>query len=404
MLALLPGCSSCDSIPAGAVTNCQSTQILPASVQTDILFVIDDSGSMNPNQANLASNLDAFIATLAASPVKNDFRIGVTNSSIDGYTVNGITPTSYPANTPSAGDPYPAGALVAVKTDSSGNPIVGAFIYDKTLYASTGGWGGNRILDKASPTLVADFKANVRVGISGSGKEQPLRAARLALTDRLADANKGFLRDGARLAIIILSDDDDCSDSAAPFANSETDCHSNQQLLDPIGDFKAFVQGPIGGEIRDVAMGVIAGLDPTTLGPSCGDASLCSDSACGTAEGPGNRYLQLAAALAPTPLPLGSICDTSFHDTLVRFAASLTPSSVPLAQVPADWRMLAVQLTKSGGAVVPCTVGLAGASNQATVDAVYSGPQIGKPAELTFQNACKLDLGDKVDIHVVCAG
>jgi len=38
------------------------------------------------------------------------------------------------------------------------------------------------------------------------------------------------------------------------------------------------------------------------------------------------------------------------------------------------------------------------------VDAIYSDPKVGKPAELTFQNSCKLDLGDKVDIHVVCAG
>ena len=53
---------------------------------------------------------------------------------------------------------------------------------------------------------------------------------------------------------------------------------------------------------------------------------------------------------------------------------------------------------------VPCTVGLEGASNQGTVDAIYSGPKVGKPARLTFQNACHLDLGDKVDIHVVCAG
>ena len=73
-------------------------------------------------------------------------------------------------------------------------------------------------------------------------------------------------------------------------------------------------------------------------------------------------------------------------------------------QVPADWRMLAVQITKSSGTVVPCTVGLEGGSNQTSVDAIYSGPKIGKQAELTFQNACKLDLGDKVDIHVVCAG
>ena len=412
-VALLPACQSCDTVPSNALTNCQATAVLPSSVQTDVLFVVDDSGSMAANQANLASNLDAFIATLVASPVQNDFRIGVTNTSVDSYLVNGTAPTTY-ASGPSAGIPYPAGALVAVKTDTSGNPISGSFIYDKAADAATGGWGGNRILDKGSATLVADFKANVRVGTNGSGKEQPLRAARLALTDRLADANAGFLRDGARLAIIILSDDDDCSDSASPFANNENDCHTsdqpnaNPQLLDTIDDFKAFVQGPIGGELRDVALGAIAGLSPTTLQPSCGDKNICSDTlSCPSAEGPGLRYLQLSSALVPAPMTLGSICDASFHDTLVKFAQSLIPSSVPLSQVPADWRMLAVQVTRADGTKTACTVGHANDANAATVDAVYADPVVTpptRPAQLTFQNACKLDLGYKVDIHVVCAG
>ncbi|HEY5677089.1 MAG TPA: hypothetical protein VIR81_09895, partial [Myxococcales bacterium] len=91
---------SCDSVPASAVTRCQTTQVVPAAVSTDILFVVDDSGSMSEEQANLAANLDAFIDTLAASPVQNDFRIGVTNSSVEEF--NGGT--SYAAG-PSRGVP-----------------------------------------------------------------------------------------------------------------------------------------------------------------------------------------------------------------------------------------------------------------------------------------------------------
>ena len=103
-------------------------------------------------------------------------------------------------------------------------------------------------------------------------------------------------------------------------------------------------------------------------------------------------------------MQLGSICDASFRNTLVRFAALLTPSSMPLAGVPADWRMLVVTVTKSDGKVVPCTVALEGASDQSSVDAVYSGPRLGRQAQISFQNNCKLDLGDKIDVRVVCAG
>src|SRR5438128_9997732 len=85
VLAALPACTSCDTVPSDALLSCQSTQVLPSSVSTDILFVMDDSGSMAAEQQLLANNLDAFIDALVASPVQNNFRIGVTNTSIDDF-------------------------------------------------------------------------------------------------------------------------------------------------------------------------------------------------------------------------------------------------------------------------------------------------------------------------------
>src|SRR4051812_17417149 len=174
-LAALPACTSCDTVPEGALLNCQATTVVPAAVKTDILFVVDDSGSMDQEQSNLANNLDAFIDALIASPIQDDFRIGVTNTSIEEYPdpQTGVVRKTYAAG-PSKNFPFPAGALVAVQTDLGGNVIPGAFIYDAGLYPATGGWGGRRMLDKGSATLAADFKANVKVGLNGSGKEQPM--------------------------------------------------------------------------------------------------------------------------------------------------------------------------------------------------------------------------------------
>ncbi|HEX4384161.1 MAG TPA: hypothetical protein VH083_14475, partial [Myxococcales bacterium] len=90
----------------------------------------------------------------------------------------------------------------------------------------------------------------------------------------------------------------------------------------------------------------------------------------------------------------------SFRNTLTRFAASLAPSILPLAGTPADWRLLAVTVTKASGAAVSCKVDVAGN----TADAIYSDPKSGRPAQIAFQNACKLELGDKIDIRVICAG
>src|SRR5947208_2419983 len=112
VLAALPACTSCDTVPSDALLSCQATQVLPSSVSTDILFVIDDSGSMSEEQANLAANLDAFIDTLVASPVQNNFRIGITNTSIDELPdpTTVVIRKSY-AGGPSKGVPFPAGAL-----------------------------------------------------------------------------------------------------------------------------------------------------------------------------------------------------------------------------------------------------------------------------------------------------
>jgi hypothetical protein len=405
-LAILPGCA-CDTVPATALQDCQAAQVLPDKVQTDILFVIDDSGSMSVNQANLAANLGAFIDTLAASAVQNEFRIGVTTTAVEGYNATATSGQTYAAG-PASGKPYPHGAMVAIARNANGTVTAGNVIYDTTTYPMTGGWGGNRILDAGSLTLQQDFKTNALVGTSGSGREQPFRAARHALTDRLADANGGFLRPGARLAIFFVTDEDDCSGDPSTAVSSDTQCHTlavknDPALMDSVPGFAAFLLGPIGGELRDVMVGAIAGFDPVTLQPSCGSAT-CANKSCATAAEQADRFDQLLTALGDARMRVGSICDASFRDTLLRFAEQLTPSALPLQGTPADWRMLAVKLTKAGGGLVACNVALDSTPEAPAADAIYTPPAFGRPAQLTFQNACQLGLGDRIDVSIVCAG
>lgn len=409
-LAALSGCA-CDAVPAGALQSCEVGAVVPEAVQTDILFVIDDSPSMEQEQANLRDNLSAFIDALVASPVANDFRIGVVSTSIDGFTLGGTTPQAYTAG-PAADVPYPDGALVAIHQDGAGAGIAGDLIYD----AATSTWGGARVLargDGAPATLAAlarDFKANVLLGTDGSGKEQPFRAARLALSDRLADANAGFLRPGARLAIFFLTDEDDCSDSAAPQrTTSNIQCRATAQKfadppeMDRVEDFVAFLNGPIDGELREVRVAAVAGFAPSSSDPAVLVPALCS-TASGQASDEAERFAALAAAPGAPPTRLGSICSASFADTLRAFAEDLRPSSLPLAGAPADWRMLAVRLLKAGGdpAGVTCAVAEAGTAAAGAADAVYAPPGFGRPAQLTFQNACALGLGDRIDVRIVC--
>lgn len=410
-LALLPRCA-CDTVPSDAVQSCNVSQVYAGGVKTDILFVIDDSGSMADEQDNLSANLGAFIDRLATLPIQDDYQIAVTTTDVDDYGGG----TAFAVG-PETGNPFPQGALVAVTQDATGTGIRGDLVYDLATYGTTNGWGGPRILVKGAPTLIQDFKANVLVGTSGSGKEQPFRAARMALTDRILDGtNAGFLRPGARLAVIVVSDEDDCSDSPPTDATTNSACHdlvNKQTVLDAVGDYAAFLQGPIGGEARDTIVAAIVGVAPGTLDVTCSTPAVCAapppecaaPACCASAYDRADRVTWLLSAMGPRSR-LASICDASFGAALDDFATAIMSNTLPLEGTPADWRMLVASVTKAGGAKVACRIVPADAppADLAAADAIYAPPQAGHPASLTFQGNCTLAPGDLIDVSVVCAG
>lgn len=414
VLALAALAAGCDSVPSTALTSCDQTQVLPGAVKTDILFVVDDSASMDSIQALLASNFSAFASALAASPVKDDFQIGVTTTSVHRYVASGTDhyPDTFAATTAcptppyTAGTAYPRGALVSVTPVGGGGPA--------QRVQSTTGTSPPRILAATSPSLVADFTANADVGVCGSGKEQGLEAARLALQAASAGgANDGFLRPGSRLAVVIVSDSDDCSDPGEQGTSTDptnpTPAPSGVGTVSDCAPYDAqnyvdFFKGSLGGETRSVVVGAIVAVDPITLQPAA-----CTEPGGATAEHASDRYKAFADAFAPHAL-VDSVCNASFSDTLTRLAGLIAPDSVPLSGAPADWRLLAVGLDKAGAASVSCEVVPSDAPTPAdpTHFTIYTPPQQGQPATLTFPktpgNVCQLETGDQVQIHVVCAG
>jgi hypothetical protein len=128
----------------------------------DILWVIDDSGSMEDNQTALANNLSTFITNFLKFDV--DFKMAITTT--DGTKKhNGIM----------VGD---ANALTysAAKANQA--------------------------------KFISNFKSLVQVGTQGSGIEQGLKCAK-SFFDRYSSS---FLRTDANLAIVFISDEEDQSD------------------------------------------------------------------------------------------------------------------------------------------------------------------------------------------------
>lgn len=404
--ALLHGCAGCDQLPDGALTTCQQDAVFGGSVATDILFVIDDSGSMAGEQLRLRDALGSFITTLASSPISDDYQIAVTNTSVQGFLATDAT--AYTTG-PSAGTPFPAGAVIALDPLTV-NPDLDPPNFNTwgdILWSNLAGFysdpASERILLHDAPGLTLQFRRNVLVGTSGSGREQPLEAMRRALST-LAVAggpNDGFLRPGARLAVIFLADEDDCSGPTSGSVLNSTDCDNQRSspssALTPVQEYVDFLKGPIGGETRDVVVGAVVGVTCT--------GGVCTNTRCPDAftDPPADRFLELLSAFDPARTTLASICDDAFDAALDQFANAVMSQTLPLVGGVADPAMLVVSVIKPSG-VQGCTVAQVGTAAAASADAVYTPPAGGRDATLTFQNDCTLAPGDRIDINLICAG
>jgi hypothetical protein len=161
--------------------------------KVDILFVVDNSGSMGDDQEILTNNFATFIASAAANG-SSDFQIGVTSTDVE-IEYGGL-----------------AGRL-------NGNPAV---------------------LRPSTPNLIDTFAAHASLGTQGSGYELGLEAMRLALSEPLASTtNAGFHRPNAALSIIVVSDEDDSG-------GYELDGGSY-----PLANYEAFLDALKGGVLTE---------------------------------------------------------------------------------------------------------------------------------------------------------
>jgi hypothetical protein len=171
------------------------TKDLPSNPEkdVDILFVIDSSGSMVAEQQSLQANFPKFMQVLetleGGAP---NMHIGVVTPDLGQRATDG-TGTIAIGGCTGAGDD---GAL------TSATGISGRFIIDELTSSGT----RNR---NYSGTLGDAFASIAAVGTDGCGIEQHLGAAERALQNTAANA--GFLRPEAKLAIIVIADEDDCS-------------------------------------------------------------------------------------------------------------------------------------------------------------------------------------------------
>ncbi len=171
----------------------QSTALAPRKI--DILWVIDNSGSMSSSQANIASNFRSFIQKFQQ---KNyDFQIGVIPS--DAYF-------AYHYN------------------DNNRSKLRSGAKLSNTVTTNS----GYTIIDKNTPNIEATFLTNITQGTLGNGDERVFMSMHHALQNPL---NAAFKRQGSYLAVIIVSDEEDYSHY--DYQNGISSYYATTSLTDP---------------------------------------------------------------------------------------------------------------------------------------------------------------------------
>jgi len=252
--------------------------------KVDLLFVIDNSGTMLPRQQKLAASLSAFASVFMTKGF--DYHIAVVTT-----------------------DPlFDAGAF----------------------------HGSPKVLTNATPSFLTTFQNNVQVGDNGTAYERPLDAIVTSLSDSaILSTNGGFLRADAHLAVVAISDED--QDDTMPGGTPQT-VSQVVSFLDGLKPEKFDVLSRTYKKNYTVSAVVVQSMtdpDCTSLGAGFDKgtklmalANLTNGSVasiCKADFSPGLTQISQRIAEAITEIPLGS--EPNVNTITVRFNGSLIARS-----------------------------------------------------------------------------
>jgi hypothetical protein len=319
------------------------------SAEADILFIIDNSGSMAGEQRQLAESFRVLTEGLALK-FGDEYRIAIITTGMESQGCPRCDPTYTSSCTNETGE---NGRFQDRICRNVGTDTVPEYVCESPPQ------GLNcRVVDDDNTQCFYDAveqKGTLFVGVRGCGFERgfaPMRSALGALKD---DYNDGFLREDATLAVVVISDEDDCGEvgdvyeytndggNVCYFASrgegpeGETSHNQDPQrrpyVLTPVEDYYSFlvddVKGGRKGKVKFVGVvGMKDKSDPstTTIEYEMGDrgrwevADACTTPNC-TGEfcfaEPGTRYIEMAQMLGIGRNGLlDTICQDDFSETL----------------------------------------------------------------------------------------
>jgi hypothetical protein len=186
--------------------------------KVDFLFVVDNSASMNGEQAQLVAAFPGFISAIQTTlSAGDDIHVLVTDTDEWGRcnTANpwkGMNPSSDLCDT----------YIESTKFDECDRTRGAGVIHPAGKYASDKLCpfpSGRRWLDGKDADLSANFACAAQVGVAGHPSERPMDSMLAALAPQInatGGCNDGFLRDDALLVVTFISDDPNYEDTGTP--------------------------------------------------------------------------------------------------------------------------------------------------------------------------------------------
>ena len=339
------------------------SQAITVTSEVDILFVIDNSRSMAGEQRAIAESFSSFTKLLSEKYGEGKYRIAVVTTGVES-TGCGPCPADQPHVYSCTNATGENGRFQDRLGKNNGDAVSPDYVFatDATCRVMDSGNIERCFYDQA------DQKGVAFVGINGCGYEKGLAPIRAALQDQLLGTwNSNFLRPDATLAVVVITDEEDCGEvgdiTESVQGISGRSCYyaakgvapdgslSDPEIgllyqLTPVGEYYNFLVALKDGNASMVRFAAIVGVeDPANpsatqitydgqeissrINTVC-ETPECVDN-CDPNEGnyescadycrarPGTRYVELA-----TMFGLGkngfvdTICQQSFSDTLAK--------------------------------------------------------------------------------------
>jgi hypothetical protein len=396
LLALIAGACQdygFEELPSSVIREKRIVQNISVATDIDILFVIDNSGSMVGEQVQLAQSFSNLTNILDEKFGAEKYQIAVITT---GMESGGCPPCDALIDQSCMNETGENGRFqsrVGRITDMATDPPTFAFDPPDPNCRIVTSSNKNCFYDPAGGGVYGSGIAFV--GTNGCGYEKGLEPIRVALSDLAGTTSAGFLRDEATLAVIVVSDEEDCgkvgdvtesisgiggrvcyyaSKGQGPDGSVVDPQAGLPYRLTPVQDYYNFLMGLKGNRSGAVKFAAVVGVTDeenpgaTEIGfqstASNADVSpACSTPGCtgsGCSASPGTRYVELAElfGLGENGNGLvGTICQNDFSELMAEIGKFVScPEYFKLSETLLDPALANILLNNVAVPRYSCTV------------------------------------------------